>query len=366
MQNRLFRNMCRMRTVVSVFMLTALLSGCWAISSQGIQTVASDEGSTSGAQTWTNVDIPGLYSPKARSYHSRSMGEWQRPSVTLNAAGVPYVAYGNGRILVATFEEGTWVSVGQPITLSGRGAEDHSLALNTAGVPHLAYTESANDGNRQIRVMKFEEGVWVSVGSPISVLTVAIGGVFPFLALDAAGVPYVAYSDSLGREPRLLSVVRFEGGAWVSMGSPTRLPGWVGFHSLALDATGVPYVAYKNFDTFKLSVMKFERDAWVPVGSLDFSSKMDYIPPSLALSAAGVPYVVYRNEANRKLSVMKFEGGSWISLSSPSPKEIAYPSLTLSAAGVPYLAYIDGIHHGRLSVMKYEKGRWVPVESPGR
>jgi hypothetical protein len=234
-----------------------------------------------------------------------------------------------------------------------------SLALDANRVPYVAYMDR-DDG--QGSIMKFEGRAWIPMMEPVSMREPVPGvpkniWLFPSLTLDAAGMPYVVRMEFNG-----FSVVKFEKGRWTFVGGSIPYSGWATPASLALDAKGIPYVAFAQRDQgnrFKLLVLKLEGDKWVSVGEPVFSQGMI---PSLALDAAGVPYVAYLG-MDKGISVMKFERGNWISVGKPSPTPGLFPALALNRAGVPYVAYMNGEY--RLSVMKFEKGNWVSVGKPG-
>jgi hypothetical protein len=342
MQNKRLRIIGEAKKIVSGLMLSVLLSG------------------SAWAQTWINVAPPGF---------PAEANLFLKPSLALSAAGTPYLAYMDfekrGMISVMKFEGGAWVPVGAR-GFSPKVGVFPSLALSAAGVPYVVYKDNRSD---ELFVMKFEGETWVPVGAP---LTLRQGSPFVYsLSLSSAGVPYVFFED--GTQKGKISLVKFENGDWVSAGTPGSSQAGGDFPSLSLSAAGVPYVAYSNWSNpdFKLSVMKFEGDAWASVGIPGFSSGW---LPSLSLSVAGVPYVAYvmggdfKEDTLAKLSVIKFERGAWVSVGLPvgfSRKGEEFPSLAISAAGIPYMAYVIGnASDFRLSVMKFEKETWVSATPP--
>ena len=180
------------------------------------------------------------------------------------------------------------------------------------------------------------------------------------LALDASGTPYVAYED--GGNGYHASVMKFTGNGttgWELVGSAGFSANIADYTSLALDASGTPYVAYQDYGNLnKASVMKFTGNGdtgWEAVGLPGFSAGVANYT-SLALDASGTPYVAYQDYGNsNKASVMKFNGSSWVNVGSAgfSTDEAYLPSLALDASGAPYVAYSDNANSGKASVMKY-------------
>ena len=205
--------------------------------------------------------------------------------------------------------------------------------------------------------------VWETVGSA----GFSAGKVsYTSLALDASGTPYVAYMDNANSNKA--SVMKFNGSSWVNVGSAGFSAGQVDDISLALDASGTPYVAYvDNANSYKASVMKFNGSSWETVGSAGFSAgQVDYT--SIVLDASGTPYVAYEEYINGySTSVMKFDGGSWVNVGSAgfSAEGSNWTSLALDASGTPYVAYEDLANNSKASVMKFNGSNWVNVGSAG-
>ena len=94
------------------------------------------------------------------------------------------------------------------------------------------------------------------------------------LALDASGTPYVAFMDFaiLGAKA---SVMKFNGSSWVYVGSAGFSAGGAEYTSLALDASGMPYVAYSDFDRdngSRTSVMRYVTSTAKDITAFSFAS----------------------------------------------------------------------------------------------
>ena len=301
--------------------------------------------------------------------------EMFKPSLVVNTAGVPYVASWDGSTSpfpVSKSEGGAWIHLGSP-GFSWRETFFSSLALDATGTPHVALEgRDGWGGATTSSVMKYEGGAWVSIGeldnlSPPSEELMLIPHSLAFNAAGGLFVAGIKYDKGIVT----ISVMKFEGGTWVSEKpleypmKDQRLLFWL--PSVAFSADGVPYVAYLeaiNEKSHILSVKKYEKGTWLPVGTLELQ---DVLHIAMVLDTTGVPYVAYTDATHgNRVSVVKFAGGSMVYVGSPgiSPEQAWLPSLALDKDGALYVAYA-GFSHTRLSVMKFEGGTWVPVGQPG-
>ncbi|MCL2644011.1 MAG: hypothetical protein FWD51_00955 [Betaproteobacteria bacterium] len=355
MQNERFSHICRIRKLILGFILPVFLSGSvWA------------------------------HSPGEIFMH------W--PSLVMDAAGTPYVAYtdrgSQQQFTVAKFEKGAWVSMGLP-GASLRWSMFPSLALDATGVPYVAFIgEAAGRDRSKFMMMKFGGDAWVPVSSPSHDSGCKNSSIIHRpLAFNADGELFVACTGGYVENNNIrhaLSVMKSEGGARVSLGVLGVSAENHSLHippSMALSTAGVPFFSYlevANDNSTKLLVGKIEGGTGVPVGSVDFPPKTGLMFSSMALDGAGIPYVAYTDVIHdNKLSVVRFSGGRKVHVGLPgfTPEKGMIPSLAFDKAGVPYVAYVRvpaDVHRaesddraGRLSVMKFEGGKWVSVGSPG-
>jgi len=235
---------------------------------------------------------------------------------------------------MATLSSQTWQNVG---TAFAGEVWYTSLAFSPGGEPYVAYADAANSW--ETTVMKFDGTAWVNVGTPgFSEYAPA----YICLAFSPDGEPYVAYSDG-GWQGRA-TLMKFDGTAWVYVGMPGFSEWDVANTSLAFSPDGEPYVAYwDGASEGRATVMKFDGTVWATVGTAGFSAgATDFT--SLAFSPDGEPYVAYSDVINSvKATVMKFDGTAWATVGTAgfSAGDASYTSLAFSSDGEPYVAYND-------------------------
>ena len=276
---------------------------------------------------------------------------------------------------------GAWVEVGSG-SASGGGISNSkwsvsvvpSVALDPSGNPYVAWM----DGSRKfdwyhIYIKRFDGANWVEVGSG-SATGAGISDLHgwstcPSLALDGSGNPYVAWHVYTSGNAEIY-IKRFDGAKWVEVGSGSASGGGISddsglsrHPSLALDASGNPYVAWSdrfcgNSDIY---IKRFNRTSWVEVGSGSASAGGisdtigDSVEPSLALDGSGNPYVAWYDgpsttNANTEIYIKRFDGTSWVEVGSGSASgggisdnsgRSGSPSLALNWSGNPYVAWGD-------------------------
>jgi hypothetical protein len=300
---------------------------------------------------WVGVGLQGF-----------SQGHAGHTSLVLDASGIPYVVYQdavNGyKATVKKFDGTNWETVGK-VGFSQGSAASTALALDANGQPYVAYLDWSN-GNKAT-VMKYNGTRWVTVGN---------GGISPgyayspenlSLAFDGTGIPYVAYLDSI--DGGKITVAKFNGTDWETLGTPRFSAGEASCNSLVLDANGTPYVAYVDFaNGHKVTVKKFNGTNWVTVGTQGFSrGYADYT--SLALDDSGTPFVTYHDRAfGGKVVVMRFNGTRWVYVGASgfSQSPASNPSLAFDTKGTPYVAYTELSLDNKAVVMAFAHPNVTP------
>lgn len=251
-----------------------------------------------------------------------------------------------------------WDYVGIP-NFPVNSAFTPSLALDADGIPYVAFTSPGHGG---VCVMKFTEGEWSFVGSP----GFSQGG-YISMALRDQSIPYVAFSDP--SEEGRVSVMRLNGNEWVHVGSPGFSPGTLGeYVSLAINNSGEPFVAFGYHENGSIEgrVMKFEGNngGWTTVGLPFYSvTSVPAVRYSLAISSSGTLYVSFNGPDDIFINptVMRNNGGNWEDLGSPNTEAgVNFPSsIAIGNDDVPYVAYSGSTF--KTNVKKFDGNQWISV-----
>ena len=243
---------------------------------------------------WVQEGIPGF-----------SAGSVEWVSMAIDKSGTPYVVYedfGNDNHATVMKYDGTsWVNVGNA-GFSTYGCSYTSIAIDTGGVPYVAYQGGAA---AQAVVMKFNGSHWVTVGgSGFS----AGAASYTSIAIDSADTPYVVYQD--WQNYYRVTVMKYNGSSWVNVGSPGFSPGNADWTSIAIWGT-TPYVVYQDYSSddafsYKATTMVYNGSSWDALGGAGFSAaNVQYT--TIAIDAGGVPYVAYQDGARGgKATVMRY------------------------------------------------------------
>ena len=112
-----------------------------------------------------------------------------------------------------------------------------------------------------------------------------------------------------------VTVTKASNMAWVQQPTFTDAALYNGAVMRVNPADGLPYVAYKDRDTNKMTLLKLDGGSWKEVGKAGFSTVVASSDYDFDFDVEGTPYVAYSDEeaANVKgaPSLMKWNGTSW-------------------------------------------------------
>lgn len=294
------------------------------------------------------------------------------PSLAFDSTDTPYVAFSEGGTTqyasVMRYEGGSWQLVGSGSFSAGQ-ANWESLVIDSSDMPYVAYSDAANS---QMATVMQHTGLGTTGWQPVGTGGLT-AGTYTSLAISTSDVLYLAYSD--GANTNCATVMKYSGGSWQPVGTPGFSAGASTFVSLALDSAGTPFVAYRDGGNGgRSTLMKYTgsgASGWEPVGLPGFSAGQ-VNDVSLALDSSGIPFVAYQDKGNgNKATLMKYTGAGASGWQPMGPEGFSlgyasYISLAIdTVTDTPYVAYNDYPNNSKATVMKYADGSWQPAGSEG-
>lgn len=263
-----------------------------------------------------------------------------------------------GQSSSAVFGADLWRLVGPENFANGDNFAYNKLALDRDNIPYIAFVESSG----KLIVMRYVTGAWETVGGA----AVSSGRAnYPVIQMDSSGIPYVAYRDYNATR---IKVKKFVSGAWTDVGSDVgvqdNVSGYANFVDLQLTSSNTPYVAYYDSEqSGKTTVKYFDGSSWVLVGAAGFSAA-NANDISLALNSTGQPNVAFSSGSTSAPTVMHFDGSNWGTVGSDLGTSgwKASNSLILDSNDTLYLAFADQ-NSDTILVKRWDGVNWVNVGS---
>jgi len=243
------------------------------------------------------------------------------PSLVLDKKGNPVVAWHefNGRtddVFVCRWDGTSWQPVGKSLSAfegDESAAGPTSLVLDHTGNPLVAWQEmDASASFSRIFVRSWDGDVWRPLGTPLSASEGYTAAVAPSLALAPDGTAYLAWTELEFNMPGRVHVRRWDGSSWRALAEPRGLAGAAGASQarLAVDATGVPMLAWveqAGSANGRLHLGRWTGSEWEREPLLQEGQA-----PFLAMSARSGPFLAWlkRNDLDDMYSVFVLSLGA--------------------------------------------------------
>ncbi|MET3883767.1 hypothetical protein ABIE54_002656 [Chitinophagaceae bacterium OAS944] len=185
----------------------------------------------------------------------------------------------------------------------------------------------------------------------------------PTIACDAAGHPYVAYKDAYGAG---VQVRMYNGTNWEPVTTPGISIAYSADLYILMDAADIPTLVYEDFSNSKVSVKKLIGGSWVKYGANDVSAG-SASSMAAAIDASGKLYCAYADGTrSSKLALSADVNGTTFtdlgafSVGSASAVSMAIEGYVMAneGSGNAYIAFADGGNANTLSVLRYNSGSW--------
>jgi hypothetical protein len=233
-----------------------------------------------------------------------------------------------------------WTTVGSAFS----SVETH-IVLDNNDLPYLV-ARDVSQGYKGV-VFKLENDSWVPVSGTGIYVPDAEYSCHQDLVFDSNNTPYISYADYMTNNT--LKVRKFENGEWVTVGSG--IDNIYFYQSMALDDDDMPYLAYCAYPSYQLRAVRFN--------GTDFESLGDNLAEGAVseLNACfneGKFTVAFINDGQSNyLSVLQYEDEwSFVGPSLVSEGAIDDPCI-IADNGSLYVAYSDDGLQGYASCMKY-------------
>lgn len=265
-------------------------------------------------------------------------------SFTTAADGTPYIAYNDGDLYnshsgkVKKLNGTSWELVGTVISSpANKFLSPIKLAISSAGVPYAAFSavnqSTAFYFSEGMTVQKLNGASWETV-EPL-VTTIGSSDYAQSLAIDGTDKLYVNYLN-LQTDGRTLNVAAFNGSSWQGVGNVGISEGVAEQVQTVLDAAGTPYIAYTENGHLN-KVKKYNGPGWQDVGVLG-TGVGETTGIKLAIDNSGTPYALFTDGSNGSV-VKKYDGVNWQQVGlAPGLGNPATATLTVDASGAPYVA----------------------------
>lgn len=278
---------------------------------------------------------------------------------------LPRVSLGLGGQWV---EIGTGAASGSGVSATTAQTGNPAIAVGLDRSLVIAWSDKS-DGDAEIYVKQWREGVWQEVGSH----SATGGGISdnngssesPSAAIGTNGVIYVAWEDDSSGHKEIY-VRRFIDGAWAeingsaSKGGISKTSGESRSPSLYLGPEDLPYIAWEEAgsDDSEIYVRRWNANAWGEVGTGSASgggisnNSGDSTLPTLAVDDNGDAFVAWADKSggDTEIYVRHFAGSSWAELGAGSASgggisdnagTSRNPNLALAGDGTVYVAWSD-------------------------
>ena len=273
-----------------------------------------------------------------------------------------------------------------------------SLAIDSYGAPVVAW-HGDSGSDVEIYVRRWNGAAWVEMGSD----SASGGGIsnnsgdssFPALAIGLDGAPIITWLDNSGGGSSEIYVRRWNGAAWVEMGSGSASGGGISNTIgksedpfLIIGPDGAPIITWaddsgSDSGDYGIYLRRWNGAAWVEMGSgsasgygISNNTNGWSGDPSLVIGSGGAPIITWTEEHNDdyEIYVRRWNGSTWAEMGSGSASDGGisntrnglswHPSIAAGPDGAPIVAWYDyNIGNYEIYARRWNGSAWVEMSS---
>lgn len=237
-----------------------------------------------------------------------------------------------------------------PVDTDGKVGSFASLALDVNGRPHISYLEFGQSSYRlKYAKLNNDNTTWTK-----TTVDQSNSGLYSSIFVRGT-TPYISYYHVTDGN---LRYAKPAGNGW-NITSPVTL-GDVGyFTSIALNALGIPGIAFYNASTGAYQFIKWDdvTNKWVSYPVISYSGDIG-LSTSLAINSFGKPYILYQHDSFNYMKFAHAIGAYWSkSFITTLFHAGAFSDVTLAGDYSPRIAFYNEDTHD-LMYGVYNAGQW--------
>ncbi|MBK9636529.1 MAG: T9SS type A sorting domain-containing protein [Bacteroidetes bacterium] len=277
------------------------------------------------------------------------------PIMNLDSAGFPLVSYMDfsGNVYFTRWDGTTWISMGSFYV--NYYAKCYDVKIDNENNIIVAFRDAVSD--RKLTVKKWDGFNWITLGTD-GISNGHVGEIY--LGLNDSNNIYVQYRD-FGQMQRVC-VQNWNGVDWNYVGEGGVSKDVAKYRTMALDRAGKPFVAYSDqSQNYKITVRHWNDTIWSDVGNAGFSpSGAGHL--IMTLDTSDYPIVAFQDSSiGNKLSVKRWDGSTWNFVGDStglSGGVCKYIGLTLNSLNHPVISFPDSISGGKTITKEWDGTSW--------
>ncbi|MDI6784640.1 MAG: hypothetical protein QME64_11190 [bacterium] len=307
-----------------------------------------------------------------------------QPTLALTTTNFPCIAWAasanayQAQIAYQEWNGSSWISKGNAyITDSAGYSHRPSLGLDSANFPHIAYLINTS-GNQEIYYQYWNGSVWTTAQN-INISKKASYSEMPRLVIDRFNLSHILWGNE-NAATEILAYKYWTGSYWAIRGgslfiTPVPIRAGLGMHGLALDPYGYPHLVWSDYQDGNLEVcyLEWNGSTWTTKGATLNISKTttESRNPGLALDKFSNLHIVWQEGGPEmeEIYYIQWDGSAWTTLGttaniSQTTGSSLAPVFALDHLENPHIVWVDSTP-GNYDIFyrKWSGTEWLATEN---